>query len=457
MRSIISCQKAVVKSMKIQVKLNPFQSFYFIISFFVLSSCSSIKRNYLGSAEREPISCKIDSSELAILDSNLKHTEIRTDSLIQVLSKKKNRHLTAIENNQLILNFGNHLYYDRTFNSLLQKGNKKKDALTDAQCYYAIRLLQSALYYDRTFQNKRKIRRMLNRGDDGNRIPKNIIQKSRSFLYSPAIRKKLKQSIKSAKTDSLFKLLPSTNFLKYVYYNTYRKNDRFINGCYSFFTFCGTKLLGKSSGHNKASRVKHRKLSAELSSKIQAYDILLTRNSKYITSTIIPGYFGHAAIWLGADELHPKRKKIKSFYRKNKIKHPRVNEKGLIEAVRSGVEVNSLNEFTDGDEYLILRIPSLTEDQKKNIKANAIKHLKKSYDFNFDIESPDMINCTELVYLAYDLVEWKVSPFMGRFTIFPDNLLETAIIDKRFEIVAFMKDGTLTLHPDVSILKSLIK
>jgi hypothetical protein len=47
---------------------------------------------------------------------------------------------------------------------------------------------------------------------------------------------------------------------------------------------------------------------------------------------------------------------------------------------------------------------------------------------------------------------------MGRYTLFPDDLLLTALDNESpFEIVAMMKKGEMIIHPEKDYLRSLLK
>jgi len=443
-------------------KLHPFLVnrftiiYVLVLSILFFASCSSLQKNYLGKAERQFINIKIDNKQLAQLDSARSITDHKADSLVRSFEAKGHtRHLNAYEVNALFSGFADQLDCDRAYNSILQKSKKVKGQLSPMQRYAAAKLLRSAYTYDSLYQHQRKVRRTLNRGDAANNIPRNIIQKSRDFLYSSSVRKKLlNHSGKQDAADSLLMRLPATNFFKETYYSLYRHNDCIINSLYGTFSFAGATLFGKKSGPVRL-RAKQKKDAAKLQAQLQPFDILLSRNTNHVTAKIIPGYFGHAAIWLGATAAH-KRKRLKDIFRKNKDKVNSINEQGIAEALRSGVQISSLKDFADGDVFLIIRPCFLTDEQKKNISSNALKQLHKAYDFNFDIESPDMINCTELIYLAYDFVHWKVSAFMGRYTIFPDDLLETSIGNEQFEIVALLKDGKLIEHPDSNAIRTIM-
>jgi len=117
-----------------------------------------------------------------------------------------------------------------------------------------------------------------------------------------------------------------------------------------------------------------------------------------------------------------------------------------------------LIEYADAEEYIIIRPRYLSNEQKQSIIENTMKQMDKIYDFNFDVESPDMINCTELIYLAYDFIDWEVRYFLGRYTLFPDDLLRTAH-DKEnlFEIAAWIKEGKIYYNPEKKVIRSLLK
>lgn len=427
---------------------------------FSIFSCANLKHNYLGKTKRDPSISKISEQQLSQLDLIRKHLDIKTDSLLLTLSaiNQNNRHLNANEINKLYSNFRVQLDFDRIFNSILQTGRTKKNSLTAVQRYAGAYLLKSASVYDQLYQKNRKIRRPLNRGDIGNKIPHNILQKSRKFLYSPKIRKKLSrynEKSKNTLADSLLHQLPATNFWKEAYYSIYRRNDRISALLYNIFPYAGNSLFGKV-GNRITNRVRQRKYAIQLLSAIQPYDILLSKSSGHLTSIVIPGHFRHASIWLG-DKVPQKRKRILDVILKERSTRFKIKEKGMVEALRSGVQLSSLEEYADADEFIILRPDTLLNNQKHSIVENTIKHLHKKYDFNFDIESPDMINCTELVYLSYDFIDWKVRYFMGRFTLFPDDLLITALSSDKLKIVAFLKNGTLISNPDPAYIKAMLK
>jgi hypothetical protein len=428
--------------------------------FLSLISCANLKHNYLGAAKRRDVTFSLTPTYITKLDSSRAHMDAQMDSILQAIwiKKKEDKHLNANEVNLLTSNFGSQLEYDRIFNNMLQVSKTKRKYLTPMQRYAGVRLLQSAWQYDKNYQELDVVRRTLNRGDIGNQIPRNVIQKARKFLYAPGIRKKLMIRKKGSKpdiVDSLLQQLPKATIIKEAWYSIFRKNDRINAIGYHVFSFAGNSFMG-SGGSRYTNRRKQKQYATQLLSVVQPYDILLSKSPGHLSGKIIPGYFGHAAIWLG-DEIHKKKGLFTIFKNKNSARY-KLHQKGIAEALRSGVLVSNMQEFADGEVFIILRPKTLSTQQKQRIVQNTMKQMGKNYDFNFDIESPDMVNCTELVFLAYDFINWKVRYFMERYTLFPDDLLLTALENEdQFEIVALMKEGNMVIHPRVDEVKGLVK
>jgi hypothetical protein len=423
-------------------------------------SCSSLQHTYLGKPERLATFKKISSYQLIQLDSNRIPQDRLADSLLQIISNRKRSHLhlNASEINQIYKNFSEQLDYDRVFNSFLHRDSRHKERLSSSQRIAGLRLLQSAQTYHSSYQKNKEIRRVINRGDAGNNIPPNIIRKSQYFLYSPSIRKKLYSSNYINEPDSIdiqINKLQKTNCWTSFSEHVFQKNDRLYATIHVIIPYMGSYLFGNTIGlyHKNSAQ---RKYAIQLSSLIQPNDILLMKSENHLTDKFIPGYFGHAAIWLGPGKFK-KGKENHISDNKDKPKKINIQKKYIIEALRSGVQLSSLKKFADGEVFLILRMKSLSPQQMINVRENALRQLHKKYDFNFDIESPDLIFCTELVYLTYDFIDWKVQYDMGRYTIFPDDILISIMDDDRFEIVSLLKSGKVILHPDKGLLQELLK
>lgn len=178
----------------------------------------------------------------------------------------------------------------------------------------------------------------------------------------------------------------------------------------------------------------------ELKETLAAGDILLEKTPFRLTDKLIPGYWGHAAVWVGAErelkELgiwdHP----VVTPY------HDRIREGRLVvEALRSGVEMNSLEHFLNIDSIGIMREPGLDPRERAATVIRALRQVGKPYDFNFDVESKGRVYCSKLVYLSYGGIDWPTGKSLGRATFTPDDVAVKAVKGGKLRLVTFYHDG----------------
>lgn len=173
---------------------------------------------------------------------------------------------------------------------------------------------------------------------------------------------------------------------------------------------------------------------------LRAGDILVEKTPFRLTDTFIPGHWGHAAVWVGTeDELralgiweHPVVKPHQEAIR---------NGHGVVEALRSGVELNTLAHFMNIDDLGILRHETLSAEKRIEVVLLALRQMGKSYDFNFEAETTHRIFCSKLVYLAYGDLQWPTSRILGRVTVSPDNIASRAFEDGPLNVVLLYHDG----------------
>jgi hypothetical protein len=275
------------------------------------------------------------------------------------------------------------------------------------------------------------------------------LRKSENFLYSPSVRKTLEVQYAKHKTpeiDSLISLLPPTNALTALRHRVFKHNDR-LHYLLNSSTYAGSYVVGNTIGmfHEETDR---KPKADRLRPFLRPFDLVVMRSPHHLTSQFIPGYFGHVGIWLGNDLT---ARLVKGSSDKTKS-----DGKAVVEVLRSGVRISSLEEFTDGETFLVIRPRRLSAKQKRTILTNARKQLSKDYDFNYDIESPETITCTELVYLAYDFIDWQIRYVLQRYTLSPDDVVFTALKGSQFEFPVFIEGGTITNHPDSAFIRSLV-
>lgn len=96
--------------------------------------------------------------------------------------------------------------------------------------------------------------------------------------------------------------------------------------------------------------------------------------------------------------------------------------KTVVEALRSGVEMNTLEHFLNIDSIGILRKPDQTARTVPARSSGRCTRWGKPYDFNFEVETRNRVYCSKLVYLSYASMEWPTRKSLGRATITPDDV-----------------------------------
>jgi len=413
-----------------------------------LSSCVSLKKGFWGYSVGTPVESHDPKDTLSFKKEKI---FLVGDSLAQCISHRKSLglHARAHEINGLYSSFGQQLEFDRKQHTFIQNGKTKSENLSYEQYKAVLKLLESASRYELSFNRNKTLRRMLNRGDVGNGIPELALRKSSYFLYSPSIRRKIYR-FSELSGDSLaipiLKNLPATNLLKAFGKGLFQHGDR-LSGLMNHVTYAGSYIFGNTAGYFNFPI--YQKENAELlRNLVQPYDIVVSKSPNHLTDKFIPGYFGHSALCID-------RKSVESYL--SDSARASTEQVFMAEALRSGIKISTLDAYADADVYLIIRPVALSEEQKKQISLNLIKQLKKKYDFNFNIESPEAITCTELIYLACDYVDWKVSRTWSRYTLEPDDLVETVFQTKELGFPYLLTYKKIVLQPDSVMIGELLK
>jgi len=175
-------------------------------------------------------------------------------------------------------------------------------------------------------------------------------------------------------------------------------------------------------------------------------DILLEKSPFRLTERLVPGYFAHAALYLGTEE-DLRQLDLLSFPHVQEHLSDVSEDKTIAEALRDGTQLNSLKKFLDIDDLVILRpktsrIPP--EDIREAIRL-AFSHIGKKYDFNFDTNSWDSVTCSEMIFHSYLRIQWPYGKVLNSFTIAPDDIAIFAGSDdsRPFSLVTFIHDGQL--------------
>jgi hypothetical protein len=161
----------------------------------------------------------------------------------------------------------------------------------------------------------------------------------------------------------------------------------------------------------------------ELRKILKPGDILLERRNWFLSNAFLPGFWPHAAIYLGRPE------ELEDL---GLVSDPRVGEHwkeflghdlaghsySVIEAISEGVVFTSLEHSVgEADAVAVLR-PRLERQERREAIIRAFSHKGKPYDFQFDFFSTHQLVCSEVVYRAYaGMLDLPLTSIMGRQTL----------------------------------------
>ena len=173
---------------------------------------------------------------------------------------------------------------------------------------------------------------------------------------------------------------------------------------------------------------------------LRPMDIILEKSPFVLTDKLIPGHYGHVAIYLGTKT---QLEEIGMWNHPDIVPHHDEIEAGntILEAVRPGVRLNSVEGFMNIDEYTIMRKTDglMSSAQVSEQISRGIDQLGKDYDFNFDISTLEKIVCSELIYIVFGHVNWPTEYRLGRPTITPDDIGETLFMkNTRFKMTDYV-------------------
>lgn len=146
--------------------------------------------------------------------------------------------------------------------------------------------------------------------------------------------------------------------------------------------------------------------------KLEPGDILLERREWFVSNIGLPGYWPHAALYIGTPEERRKyfgddalETRLREQYPAAYAQHLKPQEHNhasrVLEAISEGVTFTSLEHSADADAVVVLR-PRLPQPEKAEAIRRAFHYAGRPYDFNFDFRTDAALVCTELVYKAYE-------------------------------------------------------
>jgi hypothetical protein len=163
----------------------------------------------------------------------------------------------------------------------------------------------------------------------------------------------------------------------------------------------------------------------KLQPKLNPGDVLLVRREWFLSNIGLPGFWPHAALYIGTPEERQRffadpqlaawvktqgeasgdfEKLLQSrsaAYALSLQPQPNEHQTRIVEAMSEGVSFTALEHCADADSVVVLR-PLLSKTEKATAILRAFHYAGRPYDFNFDFATDSELVCTELVFKSYE-------------------------------------------------------
>ncbi len=188
----------------------------------------------------------------------------------------------------------------------------------------------------------------------------------------------------------------------------------------------------------------------ELTGKLKPGDLMLERRNWFLSNAFLPGYWPHAALYVGtAEDLRrlglDRDPRVRKHWEKFLTRDDQGHERVIIEAISEGVVFTSMEHSVgEADAAAFLR-PNISDERIKEVIARAFSHAGKPYDFEFDFFSSDKLVCSEVVYRAFDGdISLPLVDVMGRKTLPPIEIVRQCVRERtkphaQFNFVAWLQ------------------
>jgi len=163
-------------------------------------------------------------------------------------------------------------------------------------------------------------------------------------------------------------------------------------------------------------------------------DIVVTRHALALTNLFMPGFWPHAALYVGT----PRQRDALDVSVPGDKERLWTGPICTLEALKDGVRLRALSDTLSVDNFVILR-PQVPAQTIRQAIERGIVHEGKMYNFDFDFFSSDRLVCTEVVYRSYDGlddIQFPLTERAGRKTLSAEDLLDFALDSDAFEPVA---------------------
>ena len=367
---------------------------------------------------------------------------------------------------------------------LVQKKIKKDYTIQDHELKemilalsVAVTLYDTTLYAFYKFHHSPKLRRLLNEKDSAYRREGNTFEKSiqgifsfrNSILLQRAFRIHERFYIEEGRLNDEESVAKANGIIEasFVFKKLQNRKSKgiirdffiiiaakikidiqsqsdFFNHLANSVLYNGSRLFGNIVGRIQKRRgmlYKDPKFLSRVTNALKSMDILLEKTPFRLTDNFIPGFWGHAAIYIGSQE---ELEEIGIWDHELVQQYMKEISKGrlIVEALRDKVQLNTLEHFSDIDDFAVLRMTvEFTNEEKAEHILRALSHVGKKYDFSFDVETGDTIVCSELHYRTFINVLFRTTTYLGRSTISVDQVAEQGKTGMPFQPIMMYLNG----------------
>ncbi len=193
------------------------------------------------------------------------------------------------------------------------------------------------------------------------------------------------------------------------------------------------RLVAEVNGQLMMPRI-HTGVQERLNEILKPGDVLVTRHDLALSNLFLPGFWPHAALYVGSEAERQELGVELDEERRGRWRGSR----RVLEARKDGVLFRALADTLEVDAVAVIR-PRLEPAEIGRALSRAATHEGKMYNFDFDFFRTDRLVCTEVIYRAYDgigAMQFELAERSGRLTLSAEDLLDLALAGEMFEPVA---------------------
>jgi hypothetical protein len=158
---------------------------------------------------------------------------------------------------------------------------------------------------------------------------------------------------------------------------------------------------------------------------LQPLDIVLVTNKGRMSNLSLPGYFVHAAVYLG-DERELRRAGVWDDGAVEPYRSDVRAGKRFIEADSRGVHLSPPRVTLNSDRLVVIRPRGLSAERRREALSDFFASVGGRFDFRFDAETPECFYCIELVQRIVPEIDLPLREAYGRKVFVTDDLARAA-------------------------------